>query len=86
MNDVNKKAWNYRAYEFWTRYNGKPEDAAADVKKNPEHWIRKHKNQLGNVNGKRIIVPLGSNGRKAIPLALLGADITRSKSVGENSC
>jgi len=23
---INKKAWNYRAYEFWNKYNGAPED------------------------------------------------------------
>ena len=30
----------------------------------------------GQVKGRSILTPLGSNGRKAVPLALLGADVT----------
>ncbi len=76
QNSANKEAWNYRAYEWWTKYNGSPKDAAAEMKKNPKQWIRKHIDLIGEVKGKKILIPLGSNGRKAIPLALLGADVT----------
>lgn len=76
QSEVNKKAWTYRAYEWWTKYNGSPKDAAKEMIENPQGWLSRHINYLGNVKGKRIANLLGSNGRKGIPLALLGADVT----------
>ncbi|MDD4297870.1 MAG: class I SAM-dependent methyltransferase [Ruminiclostridium sp.] len=73
---INKKAWNYRAYEFWNKYNGAPEDVAKDMIINPELRLKRHIEYLGDVKGKRIANLLGSNGRKGVPLALLGADVT----------
>ena len=76
QSEMNKKAWNYRAYEFWNMYNGVPKDVANEMVKNPHNWVEKHIEYLGDVKGKKIANLLGSNGRKAIPLALLGADVT----------
>jgi 2-polyprenyl-3-methyl-5-hydroxy-6-metoxy-1,4-benzoquinol methylase len=73
---INKKAWNYRAYEFWHQYNGNPEDVARDMISEPKKWLKRHIGFLGDVNGKKIANLLGSNGRKAVPLALLGAEVT----------
>ncbi|QYR21862.1 class I SAM-dependent methyltransferase [Paenibacillus sp. sptzw28] len=38
--------------------------------------MRKHIGYLGDVKGKKIAVLLGSSGRKAIPLAILGGLVT----------
>lgn len=76
QSEINKKAWSYRAYEWWEKKSGTPKDAAADMKYNPEKYLRKHLGYMGDVKGKKIAVLLGSNGRKAIPLALLGASVT----------
>lgn len=42
----------------------------------PTRWLRRHLPVLGDVKGRRVLHPLGSNGRKGIPLAILGAEVT----------
>ncbi|MBA9088626.1 2-polyprenyl-3-methyl-5-hydroxy-6-metoxy-1,4-benzoquinol methylase [Fontibacillus solani] len=43
---------------------------------NPLACLKKHKQYFENVEGKKIANLCGSNGRKAVPLALLGAEVT----------
>jgi len=76
MSGMNRKAWSYRAYEWWERKSGTPREAAEAMKRNPRHCLRRHIDDFGEIEGKRIANLLGSNGRKAIPLALLGAVVT----------
>lgn len=76
MSEINEKAWSYRSYEFWNKIKGTPNEVAKDMKKQPETYIRKHKKYFGDIRGKKIANLLGSNGRKAVPLALLGAEVT----------
>lgn len=76
ISNKNKIAWEFNSYEFWCQYNGKPNDYASRIVSDPIHPLRRHIKLLGDVKGKKIANPLGSNGRKAIPLALLGADVT----------
>jgi SAM-dependent methyltransferase len=73
---ANKAAWSYRAYEHWLRFSGPPDEAAGKMRSDPASCLGRDLPYLGGVNGKRVINLLGSNGRKAIPLALLGADVT----------
>ncbi|WP_045520790.1 class I SAM-dependent methyltransferase [Neobacillus niacini] len=72
----NKKAWEYRAYEFWNKSNGNPKDLAIHLLENPRACLKKHKQYFENIVGKKIANICGSNGRKAVPLALLGAEVT----------
>jgi 2-polyprenyl-3-methyl-5-hydroxy-6-metoxy-1,4-benzoquinol methylase len=72
----NKRAWEYRAYEFWNNRDGSPMDKAIKIQKNPIECLKKHKEYFNNIEGKKIANLCGSNGRKAVPLALLGADVT----------
>lgn len=74
QSEINKVAWNHRAYEFWLRRNGTTQEFAAKICTNPRQYLRRHLSYLGDVNGNLNI--LGSNGRKAVPLAVLGADVT----------
>lgn len=79
MNNIsrqNKKAWTYNAYDLWVKELGTPEEIGTKMMSNPEYYLRRHIRYLGNVKGKKIVNPLGSCGKKAIPLALLGADVT----------
>ena len=76
QSEINKKAWSYRAYEFWRKYNGVPSEVAKEMINNPQYWVRRHIEHLGDVKGKKIANLLGSNGRKAVPLAVLGAEVT----------
>ncbi|WP_214801379.1 class I SAM-dependent methyltransferase [Exiguobacterium sp. ERU656] len=73
---INKTAWEYRAYEFWNQRDGSPADKAKAILADPKASLKKHQHYFGEVNGKRIANLCGSNGRKAVPLALLGADVT----------
>ncbi len=76
LSESNKRVWNYRAYEFWQNRHGTPQEFAATICANPCHAVRRHIEYLGDIKGRRIINILGSNGRKAVPLAILGADVT----------
>lgn len=72
---INKTAWEYRAYDYWNQ-GGSPAEKAASIKTDPLSRFHFHKKYFVNVNGKKIANPCGSNGRMAVPLALLGADVT----------
>jgi len=73
---VNKAAWEYRAYEFWCKQHGRPSEKAAELKSDPLARFHHHREYFQNVRGKKIANPCGSNGRMAVPLAVLGADVT----------
>lgn len=73
---INKKAWEYRAYEFWNKRDGSPIEKAKTIMENPMKKLKKHQKYFKDIEGMRIGNICGSNGRKAVPLSLLGADVT----------
>lgn len=73
--ETNKRAWEYRAYEFWSS-QATPAEKAAQLRADPEYALRHFRRELGDVRGQRIANICGSNGRVAVPLALLGARAT----------
>ncbi|SFB03962.1 class I SAM-dependent methyltransferase [Clostridium frigidicarnis] len=73
---INKKAWEHRAYEFWLKDYGSPEERAKIIMENPMARLKQHGKYFSNINGLKIANPCGSNGRRAVALALLGADVT----------
>jgi SAM-dependent methyltransferase len=74
---TNKVAWNHRAYEFWNTYNGTPYEFASRLRQNIHENINERYTDLFlDVSGQRILNAMGSNGRKAVPLGLLGAEVT----------
>ena len=72
----NKKAWEYSAYQFWLKYNGTPSEMAGKAMENPLGMLKKHAGYFDNFKGCKIANICGSCGKKAIPLALLGAEVT----------
>lgn len=76
QSETNKKAWSYKAYEFWINELGLPGDVSKDMMKKPEKYLQRHNEYLGDVKEKRIANLLGSCGKKAVPLSILGADVT----------
>jgi 2-polyprenyl-3-methyl-5-hydroxy-6-metoxy-1,4-benzoquinol methylase len=72
----NKMAWEYDAYEFWRRHNGTPAELAAKLVADPHRTLRRYEAYFGAFDGVRIANICGSCGKKAVPLALLGADVT----------
>jgi SAM-dependent methyltransferase len=73
---VNGQAWSHHAYEAWNRGYGPPQQAAAKIRENPEQVLRHFGKYLGSIQGKTVANLLGSHGRRAVALALLGAKVT----------
>jgi 2-polyprenyl-3-methyl-5-hydroxy-6-metoxy-1,4-benzoquinol methylase len=73
---INKKAWEYRAYEFWNKRDGAPMESASKILRNPRACLKKHKEHFNDLKGKKIANICGSNGRRAVPLSLMGAEVT----------
>jgi SAM-dependent methyltransferase len=76
MSAINQAAWNTGAYEAWLIESGPPEIVALELKRDPAFKLRRVIKHLGDVNGKHVANPLGSNGKAGVALALLGADVT----------
>lgn len=73
---ANKIAWENKAYQAWVQAYGTPKELAIELKQNHMHHLRYWLKYIGDPSGKRIINLLGSHGRKAISLALLGSEVT----------
>jgi 2-polyprenyl-3-methyl-5-hydroxy-6-metoxy-1,4-benzoquinol methylase len=74
---ANRVAWSDPAYyALWCQRYGTPEVVAEEIARDPWCQLKRYRAHLGQVHGKRIVNLLGSIGRKAVPLALLGADVT----------
>ena len=73
--EQNKKAWEYRAYE--ARSIGETiQEQAKEILENPKARLRYHAKYFDNIAGKRIANVCGSDGRRTIPFAVLGAEAT----------
>lgn len=72
----NKKAWEYSAYDFWVNTSGTPAERAQKDVENPLGMLRKYADYFDSYENVRIANICGSCGKKAVPLALLGADVT----------
>lgn len=48
---INKKAWEYRAYEFWCKRNGPPDVKTREIMKDPLACLKKHKHTLNMLEG-----------------------------------
>lgn len=72
----NINAWQFDTYDAWIRRYGKPADAAAQMRKDPEKKLDSLLPYIGEAAGKRIVNIMGSSGIKALALSLLGAEVT----------
>ena len=71
-----KEAWEFNAYNFWVKTSGTPEERAKKDLENPKGMLRKYAAYFDKFEGVRVANICGSCGKKAIPLALLGAEVT----------
>ena len=79
MNDYvaqNKKAWEYNAYHFWCKHNGTPDELAEKLAADPLQALKRFTAYFDAYEGVRVANICGSCGKKAVPLALLGAQVT----------
>lgn len=72
----NKKAWEYNAYDFWVREAGAPAERAKKIAADPVGALKRYAAYFDSYKGVRIANICGSCGKKAVPLALLGAEVT----------
>ena len=72
----NKTAWEYGAYDFWVKTLGKPGDCAKKYKENPKAMLKRYADYFESFEGIKIANICGSCGKKAIPLCMLGAEVT----------
>ncbi len=73
---LNKRAWEYNAYEFWVKQAGAPSDRAEKDLENPVGMLKKYAGYFDTYSGVKIANICGSCGKKAVPLAILGAEVT----------
>ena len=74
--EQHKKAWEYDAYDFWVKTSGTPQERAQKDIADPIGMLKKYAVYFDSFEGIKIANICGSCGKKAIPLALLGADVT----------
>lgn len=74
--EQNKKAWEYNAYDFWVNESGKPVDRAKKDLENPMRMLKRYVNYFDTYEGVKIANICGSCGKKAIPLSILGSEVT----------
>lgn len=72
----NKKAWEYNAYEFWVKHSGTPSERAKEDVKNPIGMLKRYADYFDEYKGIKVANICGSCGKKAVPLAVLGAEVT----------
>ena len=72
----NKTAWEYDAYAFWVRTSGTPSERAEKDVADPKGMLRRYAGYFDRFDGIRVANICGSCGKKAVPLALLGAEVT----------
>jgi 2-polyprenyl-3-methyl-5-hydroxy-6-metoxy-1,4-benzoquinol methylase len=72
----NQNSWNSDSYAAWIERFGTTEEIAVKIRSNPTKMLSSLKDNFGDVNGKKILNIMGSNGIKGVALAVLGADVT----------
>ena len=69
----NKESWEFNVYDFWVKNAGTPEERAAKDTEDPIKMLKKYAAYFDSYEGVRVANICGPCGKKAIPLALLGA-------------
>ena len=76
INAINMNSWNSDSYAAWVERFGKPEEIAGKILADPKKILSSLRDVFAEVKGKKILNMMGSNGTKAVALAILGADVT----------
>jgi SAM-dependent methyltransferase len=74
--EENYEAWQEDTYAAWVERYGPPAEVVARLRRNPTTVVRPLYKLLGEIAGARIANLMGSNGVKALALAMLGAEVT----------
>ncbi|MDM5361444.1 class I SAM-dependent methyltransferase [Peribacillus sp. ACCC06369] len=71
----NEQAWNQNNYLALVNRYGDPVELASKIKQNPKWRLHPFYKYMGDVTSKKITHLMGSNGVKAVALAILGAEV-----------
>ena len=72
----NKEAWEYNTYDLWVKEEGLPKDRAKEILSNPIGTLKRYASYFDTFSGIKVANICGSCGKKAVPLAVLGADVS----------
>lgn len=73
---VNKKAWDYKSYEYWKLKYGKPQKLGHEIAANPQLFLKKYLKYFRSFENESILNICGSNGKLAVACACKGAKVT----------
>jgi len=85
VSKANREGWSQFAYEAWVKGNGTPRESARELAAAPWRRLAAYREYLGDLQGRRVANLLGSNGKVAVCMALLGADVTVVDISSENA-
>ena len=71
----NEQAWNQNNYSALLNRYGKPEVLVEKIKQNPKWRLKPFYQYMGDLQGKSVTHLMGSNGVKAVAMAILGARV-----------
>ncbi|WP_242486958.1 MULTISPECIES: class I SAM-dependent methyltransferase [unclassified Peribacillus] len=71
----NEQAWNQNNYLALVNRYGKPKELASKIRQNPKWRLHPFYKYMGDVTGKKITHLMGSNGVKAVAMAIIGANV-----------
>lgn len=71
----NEQAWNQNNYLALVNRYGNPVELAGKIKHNPRWRLHPFYKYMGEISGKKITHLMGSNGVKAVAMAILGAEV-----------
>lgn len=72
----NKAAWEHNAYDFWVKQVGYPKESGKKILADPLKALRRHASYFISFSGVKVAVICGSCGKKAVPMAVLGAEVS----------
>lgn len=74
---INKKAWDYKSYDYWLKKYGKPQDFANMITAKKEQIVERYLPYMDLENERQSILNIGgSKGKVALALTLLGHKVT----------
>lgn len=76
FSDINKKAWEYKSYEYWILKYGSPKKLGMKIAEKPDLFLKKYLDYFENFENESILNICGSYGKLAVACACKGAKVT----------
>lgn len=76
FSDVNKRAWEYKSYEYWVQKYGEPYELGENIATQPNVYLKKYLSCFENFLDASVLNICGSYGKLAVACACKGAKVT----------